>query len=93
MEPAVGRREHGSQDTSRLSCTDSSWCERQVNHGTGFLSMDLSRCNKRALTCVRALPGFRVTTLALAAQIIARLCMPFLMAAGEEQAGSVTGSA
>jgi hypothetical protein len=30
--------------------------------------MDLSRCKKRALTCVRALPGAAVTTLALAAQ-------------------------
>ena len=56
--------------------------------------MDLSRCKKRPLTCMRALPGFRVTTLALAAQIMtARSCTPFLMVAGEEQAGRVTGLA
>lgn len=59
----------------------------------GFLSMDLSRCNKRVLTCVRALPGFRVTTLALAQIMTARSCMPFLMVAGEEQAGRVIGPA
>ena len=92
MEPAVGRREHGSQETSRLSCMDSAGCEPQVNHGTGSRSMDLSRCKKRALTCVRALPGLKVTTLALAAQMTtARSCMPLLMVAREEQAGRVTG--
>ena len=66
MEPAVGQQEYGSQDTSRLSCAYSAWYDRQANHGGGFRSMDLSRCKKRALTCVRALSGFRVTTLALA---------------------------
>ena len=35
-------------------------------------------------------PGFRVTTLALAAQVmIARSYIPLLMVAGEEQAGRV----
>lgn len=46
----------------------------------------------RALTCVRALPGLRDTTFALAAQLMtARSCMPSLMVAGEEQAGRVAG--
>ena len=86
--------EHGSQDTSRLSRTDSAWCERHVNHGTGFRSLDLSRCKEHALTYVRALRGFRVTTLALAARIMtARSCMPFLTAGVEEQAGRMAGPA
>ncbi|MGH3408675.1 MAG: hypothetical protein ACRDRJ_40205 [Streptosporangiaceae bacterium] len=35
--------------------------------------MDLSRCEKRALTCMRALPGSAVTTSALAAQMMTAL--------------------
>ncbi len=54
--------------------------------------MDLSRCKKCALTCMRVLSGFRVTPLTLAAQMMtARSCIRFLMVAGEEQAGRVTG--
>jgi hypothetical protein len=50
----------------------------------GFHLMDLSRCKKYPLTCVRALPGLSIT-LALAAQLMAaRSCMPFLMVAGEQ---------
>jgi hypothetical protein len=56
--------------------------------------MDLSRCKEHALTYVRALRGFRVTTLALAARIMtARSCMPFLTAGVEEQAGRMAGPA
>ena len=85
--------EHGSQDTSRLSRTDSAWCERHVNHGTGFRSMDLSRCKEHALTYVRALRGFRVTTLALAAPVMTAVMHAVSHGGREEQAGGVIGVA
>jgi hypothetical protein len=70
MEPAGYRREHGSQDLSLLTCAKSTACERFGKSGTRISSMDLSRCKKQLLTCMRALPSGGVTTSALAAQMM-----------------------
>ena len=69
MEPADQRREHGSQFLSRLTCPNLSSRERSMKHDPAVCTMDLPRCKKYPLTCVRALPGFRVTTSALAVQM------------------------
>jgi hypothetical protein len=66
MRPAVDRREHGSGDTGPVTCADRSLRERPAVYGAEACSMDLSRCKKRPLACMRAVPGFRVTTSALA---------------------------
>ena len=69
MEPADQRREHGSQNLGRLTWPNPSSCERSLKPGFRVCAMDLSRCTKYLLTCMRALPGLRVTTSALAAQM------------------------
>src|SRR6266699_2535543 len=62
MEPADERREHSSQNLSRLTCPNPTSRERSLKHDPAVCAMDLSRCTKYLLTCMRALPGFRVTT-------------------------------
>src|SRR6266704_1241193 len=54
-------------------------------------SLDLSRCKKYPLTCMRALPGSRLTTSALAAQTMPPGCGQFLMVTEEDEAAEVTG--
>ncbi len=73
MEPASDRREHGSDDLGPLTCTDRPSREWSVNGPCWVYSMDLSRCKICPLTCVRALPGFRVTISALAARLVIML--------------------
>ena len=48
---------------------------------------------ERSLTCVRALPGFRVTTLALAAPVMTAVIYAVSHGGREEQAGGVIGLA
>ena len=73
MEPADDRREHGSQNLSRLTCPNPSSRERSMEQDPVVSTMDLSKCRKCSLTCMRALSGSGVTTWALAAQMMTAL--------------------
>ena len=68
MEPAVNRRENGSDDPGCPTRADRSSRERPMFVRGLARSMDLSRCKKCPLTCMPALLSFRGTTSALAAQ-------------------------
>jgi hypothetical protein len=66
MEPARDGREDGSQDSSRVSSADSRVCERFRAIGRLAFLCGVVTVHKRWLTCMRAVPGIRLTTGALA---------------------------
>jgi hypothetical protein len=73
MEPAYERRENGSQDSSRVTCADGELCERRAKAWRRDLLCGLVKVQEWSLTCMRALPGIRVTTSALANQMMTAL--------------------
>ena len=66
MEPALGERDDGSRKTSRLTCGDMAACEQRRIYYTVSLPDGLIKVHARPLNWARALPGTRVTTMALA---------------------------
>ncbi len=62
--------DHGSPKTSRLTCSDAPGCEHLLPRQSFCPSVELSRCVKYQLTCLRALPGVGVSTVALATQMM-----------------------
>ena len=60
------RSENGSRNSSRLTCGNRSVCERSVAVSRETVRCGLVKKRKCLLTCVRALPGIRLTTSALA---------------------------
>jgi hypothetical protein len=62
-----------------------------MKDGLVIFSMDLSTCKKYPQTCMRAPPGFRLTTSALAAQTRPPGRGRFLMVTEEEEVAEVTG--
>ena len=72
MEPADDRREHGSEDPGRLTCADRSLRKGLVYARCWGLLDGLVKVQEVPLTCVRALPSFRVIVSALAAQLDGR---------------------
>ena len=73
MEPAAGRREHGSQNPGRLTCANRSSHERSEPGRTPGPPNGLVKGQKRPLTCMRALPEVVPTTSALATQMMTAL--------------------
>ncbi len=66
MEPLAKERNHGSQESSRLTCKNARSRERRLGAQALLITVQLSRCGIRSLTWVRALPGVWLTTGALA---------------------------
>jgi hypothetical protein len=66
MEPAREERDDGSRNLSRLTCKNRLWCERLVIAFLKATAIEVSRIEKRVVTCGRALPGIGLSTLALA---------------------------
>lgn len=66
MEPVASDRNDGSQILVPLSCEDAALCERSSGPLRGGPLYVGVKVLMQALTCVRALPGDRVTTSALA---------------------------
>ena len=102
MEPADHRPDDGSRNSSRLSCANGRSCERFALNGINSTLCGVVKMRKRPLTCVRALPGARVTTPALARRWHAPRTAShndragyrqFLMRAEEQEPGQVTDRA
>jgi hypothetical protein len=66
MEPVPWDRSHSSLDLGPLSWEDARLCERSGMAGRELARYGRVKVLKQALTCLRALPGDRVTTSALA---------------------------
>lgn len=66
MEPAGDRPDDGSLNLSRLTCVNGAVCERFVFLRSEVTCYGVVKVRKHRLTCVRALPGVRLATSALA---------------------------
>jgi len=66
MPSVSGGRLQGSPNLRHLSWVDGSTCERSAAGACRRRDLDMSRYEKRLLTCVRALPGSGEITAALA---------------------------
>lgn len=66
MPSVSGECLHGLLNLGHVSWADGSLCERLADERPAVLGIGLVKVLKRSLTCVRVLPGFGVTTAALA---------------------------
>src|SRR5579875_2480860 len=93
MEPAVERREHGSQVLGPLTCEDPRLCERFGREAVSFSHNGVVKVREPWLTWARALPGVGLITGALASHDHGRCRRQFLMLAKEQEAGRVADTA
>src|SRR5258708_2735495 len=66
MEPTENRPDDGSPNLSRLTSVNGALCERSVLLRPKITFYGVVKVPKHPLTCVRVLPGVRLTTSALA---------------------------